>query len=182
MTDPPDSDLPESSEPRARNTYQTTADRRLLARIERHYDDTRFFQRFELPVYYREPTLHLEPERWNTGYLQVHDYFIPHELEQDLHALTPQSLLRDLYRPVRDNYWVEREVLVSLDWGGREAMVEARGMKRREARPTVEPGSAFMLEVRRLWRELVNMKWAPTLPDDQERKKVSVVYDPSLLI
>ena len=72
--------------------------------------------------------LHLEPDDWRAGFLRAdRERDIPMELQNDLRENMPQALLRDLYRPVHEERWIERELVEGTgDRGGLAAMQAAR--------------------------------------------------------
>src|SRR5439155_12344478 len=123
----------------------------------------------------------LDPADWGAGYLvEPREYDLPIQLYDDLKQLTPQSLLRDLFRPVRELVWVEREVYAELDPGGRKAWLEARRAQPREPVPTVQPTTREMRAEQQRRREFLRESWKPKYADDQPRPAVVVDHDPEL--
>jgi hypothetical protein len=177
VDDPPlperDAELGVDELPRARDAVHYIADRRILAACERRQRQQPFPEP-SLRIYLREPRTHLSPEEWRTGFLAVHERFIPPELEHDLKQNAPQALLRDLYRPVREEKWVEPEVLVTLDPAARGALAEARQMRRLEPLEYVSPIANRVAEEQARRRAFVSTRWEPLYRDDEERPKVRV--------
>jgi hypothetical protein len=165
-------------EPRARDRL-SEVDARLVHLFERHLH-ARMARDLGVPLRVREPALHVDPAEWRTGFLAVREYEVPWELEQDLHQMTPQALLRDLFRPVYQLFWHEREQQFTLDWGGRRAVADARAAQRREPRPELEFSTVAMSEELERHRTLLRERWQAILPDDAPRKEVTVLHDPSL--
>src|SRR5205823_967357 len=91
--------------------WRAAVDGRLIARCDAHTRrGERLTRDWSVPVNVREPKLHVEPEGWRAGYLRVgEEREIPMQLQNDLRENMPQALLRDLFRPVREKRWVERE-------------------------------------------------------------------------
>ena len=124
----------DGAEDRARRRAPGVAHRRRRSparRLSAH--DTRgerLARAWTMPSRVRPVRRLLDPADWRTGFLRVEgEREIPQELQTDLHENAPQALLRDLYRPVRAEAWVEREIVEGTgDRGGRAAMQEvARG-------------------------------------------------------
>jgi len=157
-------------EPLARDVYTTLADPRILDVMDARSRD-RLTQDFGVPTAAREPRLHVEPEAWGAGYLVVgreRDNFAP-ALYDDLHQLTPQASLRDLFRPVMESRWVEREPLAELDPGGRRSLAELRAARKRDPLPRVEPLAHEMALAQQRHRALLADRWQSHLRDDQPR-------------
>src|SRR5581483_9945826 len=101
--------------------------------------------------------------------LRERDGFAP-ELQADLHHLTPQASLRDLYRPVHVSRWVEREARgEDLDPGGRRSLAEARAAQHREPLPRVTPLVRDVVAEQARRRALMAERWLPAKRDDEER-------------
>ncbi len=170
----------EPAEPRAGAVLAQLVDRQLLARLERRA--AAFEGRVRQPAPSPSLPIHVEPETWGAGYLKVRDREIPGELESDLRELTPQASLRDLFRPVMESVWHEREPIGEvLDPGGRRAWAEARQALHRPPLPQLTPivhEVTFEQRRRRAWAA---EPWKPAMPDEQPRREVSVHRDPSLI-
>jgi hypothetical protein len=165
--------------PRAGAAYPYMADRRILGRLEARARAVPEHH-FDVPLYAREPRLHVEPSDWRAGYLRVNERWIPEALLWDLKLVMPQALLRDLYRPVRALQWYEREVLVEFDRAGMQGLAEARAAQKLPTRPVIEPLLQVVMEHRRRQREIAQQRWEPFMPDSEPRKSVSVYHEPSL--
>ncbi len=154
----------------ARDVYAQLADARILHTLDARARD-RLTQDFGVPTAVREPRLHVVPEAWGAGYLVVgreRDNFAP-ELYDDLHQLTPQASLRDLFRPVMESRWVDREPRVELDPGGRRSQAELRAARKREPLPRFAPLAREMLAAQERHRALLAERWQAHLRDDQPR-------------
>jgi len=157
----------------ARDVFEQVADRRVIdplfaretARVAREHD---------LPIRLREPRTHLDPAEWRAGYLAVHERELPPQLLEDLKQLSPQALLRDLYRPVwkPEPVVLELQEELRLDFGARRASAEARSARSREPLPRVEPGAAVMVEEQARRRQVLAEPWQAQLPDDAPRKPI----------
>lgn len=166
-------------EPKARAALDALADRGLLGAIERRARriDPKPPEVRSLPPV----KTHLDPADWRAGFLvEPREYDLPLQLFDDLKELTPQSLLRDLYRPVYEHRWFEPEFHATLDPGGREAWREARRAQRRDPVPRVEPTARAVREELQRRRAWLREQWKPKYADDQQRPSVSVLHDPSL--
>jgi hypothetical protein len=167
-------------EPRAREVLRQVADRRLLAGVERRAHG--FDGRVREPAPSPSLRVHVEPETWGAGYLNVREREIPPELMGDLDELTPQANLRDLFRPVMESIWHEREPMTeALDPGGRRAWAELRASRVLEARPTIAPTAREVAAEQRRRRAWAAEPWKPAMTDDQPRREVMVHREPSLI-
>jgi hypothetical protein len=167
--------------PRAKDAIAYIADKRLIARLERQERQaSRLVREPSLPTWAGELPYHLDERDWNTGFLDVHDYNILPELISETHQNAPQALLRDLYRPQRDFYWPEWELMVRLDRGGAEAHKDALAAQKREAIEYIPPLLPEMTQQAREWRQVVDERWKPFLDDSEPRKSVGVMHEPSL--
>jgi hypothetical protein len=156
--------------------WRAVVDARLIDACERHERGAAELRREpSLPRFVREHKLRLEPSDWGAGYLQVREREIPSELQQDLHELMPQALLRDLYRPVHELGFIERAIVEGTgDRGGVQAMAAARAARTRPERTYVEPGTR-VVRAYQIWRrELYAERWQPILGDDEPRTPVSI--------
>ena len=167
--------LPVDDEPRARDALRETAAPHFLTMPER-YEARTPPSPPPVAVRAREPKTHLDPDVWGTGFLRIEEREVPWDVSQALHQRSPQALLRDLFRPERDVYWVEREPLVEglLDPGGRTALAQARSLRAREPLPTLGPVIDMFTEELHRRRAWMREPWLPKYPDDGERPKVQV--------
>jgi hypothetical protein len=168
----------DGSEPLARDVYRTLVDARILDAV-----DARLAQElthdWTVVTAARTPRLHVEPEAWGTGFIVVgreRDNFAP-QLQEDLRELTPQASLRDLYRPVMQSRWVEREPLVELDPGALRSLADARAARQRDPLPRFEPLAHEMVIAQDRHRALLAERWQAHLPDDKPRTAAYVPPD-----
>lgn len=157
--------------------WRAVVDARVVDACERHERDAdRLRREPSLPTWARNPRLHLEPSDWRAGYLAVRgEYDVPFELQQDLHRLMPQALLRDLYRPVHEERWIEREIIEGTgDRTGVQSLAEARAARRPPPLPRVEPGTRAVRAYQTWRRALLAERWQPILGDDEPRRKVVI--------
>jgi hypothetical protein len=150
--------------------WRAAVDERLLARCDAHTRrGERLTRDWSVPVNVREPKLHVEPEGWRAGYLRVgEEREIPMQLQNDLRQNMPQALLRDLYRPVHENRWVEREQIEGTgDRGGVAAMQAVRDARKRPELPRVESLGLAVREYQAWRRRMMAERWLPFRPDDQ---------------
>lgn len=110
---------------------------------------------------------------WHTGYLGVRGEFeAPYELSRDLKECVPQSVLRDLYRPVR-SFFVE-PTQHELGLVGADAIAgvlkEAKAALAREPIPVIEPALAAVVEEQRRRRRLMATPWPSLRPDSAPRR------------
>lgn len=110
---------------------------------------------------------------WHAGYLGVRGEFeAPYELTRDLKECVPQSVLRDLYRPVR-NFFVD-PAQHELGLVGADAIAgllkEAKAALIREPIPVIEPALAAVIEEQRRRRRLMATPWQALRPDSAPRR------------
>lgn len=144
--------------------WRAAVDERLIARCEEHERrGARLMRDWSVATHLRAPRLHVEPEAWGAGYLRAdRERDIPAELSNDLHQTMPQALLRDLYRPVREERWVERELVEGTgDRGGFAAMQEVREARRPPPLPRVDSGLRAVREYQQWRRSLLAEHWQP---------------------
>jgi hypothetical protein len=129
---------------------------------------------WSLPLRARTPRIHLEPADWRAGFLKVgEERELPVQLHQDLRERMPQALLRDLYRPVYEDRYIEREIVEgTTDRGAFSAMQEARAARTLPTLPQVEPALRTMVALQRWRRAFLAERWQPLRRDD-ERKSPS---------
>ncbi len=151
--------------------WRTAADERLLARCDEHVRrGERLARDWSLPVRLRAPRLHLEPEAWGAGYLRAdREREIPMQLTNDLRETMPQALLRDLYRPVREDRWVERELVDGSDRGGIALLQEVREARKPPPLPRVASLTGVVREHQAWRRALLAERWQPFKRDDEPR-------------
>jgi hypothetical protein len=155
--------------------WQELVDPALIDRCERHERRAQRREPRPLPRRWKIPEQHLDPARWGTGFLAVHEREIPWQLSDDLRQLSPQALLRDLHRPVMELRWVARE---PVEWTDRRAalaaLAELRGLKQKPPLPRIESLGLVMRAYQTFRRHLVDERWEPLLPDDAPRNPVNV--------
>jgi hypothetical protein len=150
--------------------WQTAVDGRLIARCEAHLARGRRLARdWSVATKLRAPKTHLDPADWRAGFLRAErERDIPTELQSDLRENLPQALLRDLYRPVHEVGFVERELVEgTADRGGFAAMREARAARRVAPLPRVESLTRAVREYQAWRRALVAERWQPYRRDDE---------------
>jgi hypothetical protein len=148
--------------------WSSAIDARLIARIEQHTRRSdRLRRNWSVPLRARPPKTHLEPADWGTDFLRAdRERDIPMQLTSDLRENMPQALLRDLYRPVYERGWIEREIHEgTADRGGLGAMREAREARQRVPLPRVESGLAVVRAYQTWRRALVAERWLPILDE-----------------
>ena len=165
-----DDERPKESEAVAGDVVTEIADARILQAAERRAQE-RLVHEYDVPLRIREPKLYIDPAGWRTGFLAVRERDdFPTEMMNDLHELTPQSILRDLYRPVMESVWHEREPRFAMDEGGRRALAEARAQAvRRERAPHIEPTARAVKEEMVRRRDFYAQRWQAAKPDDAPR-------------
>jgi hypothetical protein len=170
--------------PRAKDAVHYIADKRITGRIERMGDDAAaLLQEVNLPTWARDLPFHLEPSDWRAGYLSVHDYDLAPELHGDLKRCAPQALLRDLFRPEYNHHvWYDREPLVTIDWGGTQALRDAMAAKKLDPLPRLEPILREVQRRRDEWSRVMTERWKPILDDSEPRKEVLTFHERSLNI
>jgi len=145
-------------------SWQAAVDERMIARLEAHERrGERLTRDWSVSSSLREPRSHVEPSDWRAGYLRAdRERDVPPELQADLRQNMPQALLRDLYRTVHEDRWVQREIVEGTgDRVGREAMQVAREARRLPSLPRVEPAVRAVLEHQRWRRALLASPWQP---------------------
>lgn len=107
--------------------------------------------------------------------VEVHPREVPPELTRDLRELTPQALLRDLHRPVRQ-FFVELQPVEGTRVSGRleEEFDLLRKARQVEGRPQLEPSVRVVHEEQLRRQALMAEEWKPLVPDDAPRAKVEV--------
>lgn len=148
------------------------ADPQFLERLNRWAKRPLIRELEPLPMSIRPMATHFDNlARWYAGYLGVRgEYEAPDELRRDLRECVPQSLLRDIYRPVRREKlveWVYTEI--SRDPAGQEALAEARAARERPPVERVQSSQILMTQVLRYRRRLHEQAWKPRRPDDAPR-------------
>ena len=144
--------------------WRGAVDERLLARCREHERrGERLTRDWSLPVRVRAPRLNVEPEAWRAGYLRAdREREIPVELASDLRECMPQALLRDLYRPVREERWIERELVEGTgDRGGFAAMQEVREARKPPPLPRIDSALRAVREYQAWRRALLAERWQP---------------------
>ena len=92
------------------------------------------------------------------------------ELIRDLKEGVPQSILRDIFRPVRASSGVEPHYHeLNLDPGGRRGWEAVREAQKREPLPTFEPALATLISEQRRRRRFLKRPWQSFRKDDAPR-------------
>lgn len=156
--------------------WEAVVDERLIARCHAHVRrGERLVRDWSVPTHLRTPRLHIEPADWRAGFLRVdREREISTELENDLRQNMPQALLRDLYRPVHDERWIERELVEGTgDRGGFAAMQAVRDARKLPSLPRIEPLVRAVLEYQAWRRGLMSERWQPFRRDDERTPAAS---------
>jgi hypothetical protein len=144
--------------------WSAAVDARLVARCEAHTRrGDRMVHEWSVGTRLRLPKLHLEPAEWGAGYLRAdRERELPMQLSGDLRENMPQALLRDLYRPVYQERWIERETVEgTADRAGFGAMREAREARVKPPLPRVESGLGAVRAYQTWRRDLLAEHWKP---------------------
>ncbi len=160
-------------EPRASENLESVANTRLLDRLERWDRSARPFE-IKIRTYVREPRLLLERGGWRyQGHFEITEREFSGELTHDLMQRMPQAKLRDLFRPVMEVGWHERESLVDPpDPAGLRVMAEAKAAQQRPPVETLASLLAVVKEEQAKRRAWLAERWQPFLADDQPRKEL----------
>ncbi len=170
----------EAADAGTRVPVEAIADPRFLALVQGRFHPE-MVRTHSLPTYAGELPFHLDPTVWRTGFLSVEEGGAPLDLREAMNELTPQSLLRDLFRPEYSDAPVPLDLQdLALDPGGRRAYTELRAALVREPVPVLLRSVHLLVEERDKWRSFVREPWQPFLRDDQARKEVWVALEPSL--
>jgi len=122
--------------------------------------------------------LHLDPTSWGMRYVEIQELdFFGGQLREDLRVLTPQALLRDLHRPVRQVGWYAFVPMVEpIDHAGLRAVAEAKAAQdfpRSRPIPSMTLAVREEQERRRAW---LAKQWPPHYRDDEVHPPVEVVH------
>jgi hypothetical protein len=153
--------------------WRKAIDPRLVDRCMQHQrDGQQLLFRQRVRTYAATPRLNVTPEDWGAGYLrEPREFDPPPQLVNDLHQCSPQSLLRDLYRPVMQVHWHRFETIEGTELKPLSGVDVAREARRvMMIAPRIESAMrtviAFMY-----WRiGLMTEAWQPHLPDDAPRR------------
>lgn len=129
---------------------------------------------YELPLYVRvEVKLTLDPEQWHAGFLSVQERELPAELYADLREVSPQAVLRDLYRPVREFYVTPEEIEGTAVHNQMPKIFrEMRQARRLDERIDVEMLTKVVRESQLRRRAFLASPWQPVKPDDEPRTPI----------
>src|ERR1700712_3194238 len=124
-----------------------------------------------LPMALRPQPTHFDRvSDWYCGYLGVRqEYELSYEDQQDLKQCVPQSILRDIFRPVKTPQFEWERPDFELDPGGRKALAEAKKMLQRDPLPTLVPATEVFAAARQRRQRLHNHPWLPRRPDSAPR-------------
>ncbi len=170
------SDEEQPAEPRAGDQLDRVVSPALMDAVEKLC--TRIvFQPYSLPTFAREPRLHVEPRDWLAIVVEQRERGnFSNQYYNDLRERAPQANLRDLYRPVMESRWHEREPRGDeRDPGARKAAAEVRAARKREPLPSIEPSVRAVVAAQRARRAFLAERWQPTKPDDAPRDAIEAV-------
>ena len=173
----PDGPAPRPDEPRARDVLAQARFWSLADEIVARQGRFPPVRTYALPLYVNvEVKLNIDPVAWNTGFLAVHEADLPPELFADLRELTPQALLRDLHRPVKE-FFVTPEVIegTDLSYFLVRALRAARRARTLEARPQVSSLTRKVRDEQLRRRAFLATKWEPWKSDDAPRDRARTV-------
>ncbi len=124
-----------------------------------------------LPMAIRPQPTHFDRlADWYCGYLGVRqDFEISYEQQQDLKQCVPQSILRDIYRPVKNPQVEWERPEYEIDPGGRKALAEAKAAQKREPLPTLVSSLAVFAAERRRSYRMRRTPWLSQRPDSAPR-------------
>lgn len=151
------------------------ADPLLMRRLGRWEDRRRLPTPPSLPLALRPQPTRFDDvlHGWRAGYLGVRgEYDMPFELARDLKECVPQSVLRDLYRPVR-SFFVEPATHELGLLGVRAisaALQEARAALLREPIPVIEPTLLVLVGEQQRRRRFLATPWQTLRPDSAPRR------------
>ena len=165
--------MAEGEEPRAHQNLEAVANPRLLDQIERWDRSARPFE-VKIRTYFREPRLLLERGGWRyKGHFEITEREFSGELTHDLMQRMPQAKLRDLFRPVMELGWHERESLVDPpDTAGLRAMADAKAAQQRQPVETLASLLAVVKQEQAKRRAWLAERWQPFLKDDEPRREL----------
>ena len=151
----------------AAEAWRAAVDEKLLARCEAHVTrGERLARDWSMPLRARPPRPNLDPADWRTGFLRVdRERDIPYQLSVDLHENMPQALLRDLYRPVHESRWIERQVVEGSERASMHAMREVRQARKLPELPRVESSLRAVVEHQAWRRALIAAPWHAGRPE-----------------
>lgn len=156
---------------RDRDDWRQAIDPRLVAACERH----RPRPRPEPPTWQRPLATHLDPGDWRTGFLAVREREIPMALQEDLHRLSPQALLRDLHRPVFEGQVASRQLVEgTAPPRSGDLLDEVRRARARAPLPRIESAGLAVRAYQAFRRQLHTERWRPLLADDAPRRPVAI--------
>lgn len=164
---------------RAIDRLEEQADPKLLALSSRHENANLVPLSPSLPQSWRPVrTLLEDPHTWYAGYLGVlGELDLPMELKADLRERVPQSLLRDVFRPIYATDYVDRIPLdVGLDPGGRQALKEGRQGLVRDPLPVIEPLVEEVIAEQERRRRFLQKPW-PTYHEDNAPRVYREIRD-----
>ncbi len=164
-------------EPRAGEVLARLADHALIDELDRRLHQ-KLVHDFDVAEP-REVKLHVEPRDWRTGFLsneRREREDLPPEMFADLRELTPQAKLRDLYRPIMESRWIDREPRFEPIAPGRW-LDEARAAQRREPLPRVAPLVREVVAEQRRHRQLLDERWEAAKRDDEPRTAIKFYPD-----
>lgn len=158
-----------AEEPRASEVVKKLADPVLLG-LEARYTRVRTLP-ITVELVLREPADHVTPESWRIYPPELHERTIWNaDLHNDLHQVTPQALLRDLHRPVRNE---PRSYLEPVSGQAEPSpwtsFAPALDVMKREPLPELRASTLLMAESDDARRYYYREDWKPAKGDDEPR-------------
>lgn len=172
---PLDFSLPSPVEKKAVEVLDRIADRKLTAIEPRYNRISSVGVTIELVL--REPADHTSPESWGVYPLEIQDKMIWNsEMMGDLKQLTPQALLRDLFRPVREDvrYPPEPIDILTTQTVMAEPSPTLEVMQRQQL-PEVRSSILAVEEADQHRRSIYTEDWQPVKADTEPRTAYSAV-------
>ena len=109
---------------------------------------------------------------WHEVQDGVHERQLPAELYADMRERTPQAVLRDLYRPVREFYMTPEEVEgTGLRGLLRDAYGLLRAAQSRDELPHVDSLLRDVVEAQQRRRKLMAERWLPVKEEPRNQAK-----------
>lgn len=167
---------PDDPEPIARELLAAPNPIFMLTDVGEKWERSSIAHEPQLRTFVRE-TLPTTVENADLGViLPVREYEISPLLIRDIREVTPQAILRDLHRPVKE-FYVTPEPIEGTRVIGQlsEEFEKLRAARRVEPLPHIEPTVEALGDDQRRRRKFMTERWEPLLADDAPRRNV-VLY------